>query len=146
MLSWHLVLERICSAALCVCVSALLCRNLAKLGAAMQHSWITSCTMTQQRHRVSTADTRTLSGTAWEQMCTAQCCASSGASRKAGQSAQLCMEILIQPWEAGKRHSTSTLCCPGLWAGSLDASWAISAWCWIPRTRNRLLGLLNSSP
>lgn len=32
-----------------VCVSVLLCRNLAKLGAAVQHSWIIPGTMTQQR-------------------------------------------------------------------------------------------------
>lgn len=71
---------------------------------------------------------------------------SRGISRKAAPSARLHMEIPSQPWEAGKLHSPSTLCCPGLWARLLDASWAISAWCWMPWTRNRLLGLLNSSP
>lgn len=49
---WNLVLQRIFSATLSVCLgSALQETALAKLGAAIQHSWIISCTMTQAKVR-----------------------------------------------------------------------------------------------
>lgn len=78
-----------------------------------------------------------------EQMCTAQCPAPEAPQESWASSTALHRD----PKPAlGSRAAHSTLCCPGLWAGCPDASWAISAWGWIPLTGNTLLGLLNSTP